>query len=293
MASVDHVLDKANPLEQARRMSSIRTAAARIAARLLEWTRPGLARRIAAGDPTAVSSRAGRMILRAQARRAARDGDWAVLASRLAAFWRSAEGDRFYDAYAERGAQWFRGAHAPWAEAVCACASRDAYQHLVEIGCGDGRVLAHFAARLPRMRRLTGLDLNASIIARNRTRFVDDLRLSFESVDAADWLDTRAESGLFVTAYGGVFEYFPPDQLERLFKCVAAQPPSAIALVEPLADDFDPANASSRAGGIESSFSHPYRRMLEAAGFTIRFEQEARTENRWVMLVAERTAAQP
>jgi SAM-dependent methyltransferase len=275
-------------------MNAIRTLAARSAASIAEWLRPDLSRRIAAGDARAASGRIGRMILRAQARRAARAGDWSSLAARLAAYWRSGEGDRFYDAYADRFDRWFRDAHAPWVEALCSEIASGPYERLVEIGCGDGRALAHFAARLPSLETLTGIDLNASIIARNRARYADNPRLRFEAGDAAAWLAQHAAPGLVVAAYGGVLEYVQPDTIERLFEKLAARAaPVMVALVEPLDESFDLSRETrSRAGGLESSFSHPYTRMLERAGFAIRFAREVRIEHRWLMLIAARAPDQ-
>ena len=276
-------------------MLNLRAIAARSAAHIAEWVRPELARRIAAGDAAAASSRVGQLILRAQARRAARTGDWPALAARLAGYWQSAEGDRFYDAYTDRFARWFQDAHATWVEALCEEIQSGPYARLVEIGCGDGRVLEHLASRLPALESLTGLDLNASIIARNRARYAADARLRFEAGDAAAWLRKHAAPGLAVTAYGGVLEYFPPDTLDALFSDLAARAtPALVAFVEPLDDSFDlERDTRSRPGGLECSFSHPYRRMLERAGFEIRFAREARIEHRWLMLIARRAPGQP
>lgn len=162
----------------------------------------------------------------------------------------------------------------------------------MEIGCGDGRVLAHFAERLPALTRLTGLDLNPSIIARNRDTYAHDARMAFETAEASHWLSTHAEPGLIVAAYGGVLEYFQPITLTEMFRRLAEVPPAAIALVEPLAADFDALHGLSRPHGIECSFSHPYQRLLNQAGYAIRYEQEARLEDRWIMLIAERQADQ-
>jgi SAM-dependent methyltransferase len=259
-----------------------------IAGRLAETCNPWLARRIAEGDAPAASGLFGRLILKVQTRRAARTQNWTNLRERHAVYWRSANGDRFYDRYSERFERWFLTAHSPWVDALCASATSGPYRRLCEIGCGDGRVLQHLAGRLPGLDSLTGLDLNASIIERNRINYAGNPRLQFESTDGLEWMKTQAQFGSIVLTYGGVFEYLSEADLADLFAHLARHAhPSLLALVEPLAKDFDPqAEKNSRPFGREHSFSHPYRRMLETAGFAIEFDRETRMEWRWTMLVA-------
>lgn len=268
--------------------------ASRIAARMGELLRPDLAKRIASGDSEAASSRLGGIMLHAQARRAARQGNWENLATSFTTYWKSAEGDRFYETYADRFERWFRGAHAPWVEAVCTAVARGSYRHLVEIGCGDGQALAYFASQIAGLPRLTGIDLNESIIHRNRARYAHQPRIHFEIGDARLWLRKHAERGMAVIAYGGVLEYFPPAAMDELLTLLAHQEaPALLALAEPLAPDFDADGHASRPGGIESSFSHPYRGMLRRMGFSIKFDLDVTIEHRWILLVAERALAQP
>jgi SAM-dependent methyltransferase len=249
---------------------------------------PRLARAVAAGDAAALAGRLGRLILHAQTQRAAQRGAWADLRRSLAGYWRSAEGDRFYDAYPQRFEEWFLKAHYPVVETVCRLAGPESFRFLYEIGCGDGRVLNHMAGRLPALKRLTGLDLNPGIIARNRITFAGNTRLAFESVDAQAWLIQHARPGSILMTYGGVLEYFTEADLRTLFAHFGTKlAPALVALVEPLADDFDlQAETSSRPHGAEHSFSHPYLRLLEAAGFEIILAEEVRLEHRWLMLVA-------
>jgi O-methyltransferase involved in polyketide biosynthesis len=221
-------------------MLSVRTLLARCAASIAEQLCPGLARQIADGNAHAASGRVGRLILRAQARRAARGGDWSSLAERLAAYWKSREGDRFYDAFADRFDEWFHNTHAAWVVALCSEIEAGPYDRLVEIGCGDGRALRYFAERLPSIKSFTGIDLNSSIIDRNRTRYANIPRLNFVEGDGAAWLAQHAAPGLVVVTYGGVLEYFSPDSVTQLFEGLAARAsPVLVALVEPIDESFD------------------------------------------------------
>jgi len=256
--------------------------------RTAELFRPDLARAVAAAEPQAMASRLGQCVSAAQMHRAASTGDWGGLRSKLAGYWRGAEGDQFYSAYPERYDAWFLGPHYPVVDAMVSAAETGEFSRLIEIGCGDGRVLQHVAGRLPSLERVTGLDINTGIIARNGAAYVDDARLSFEAADGHPWLLRASLPGSIVMAYGGVFEYFTHDDLTAVFGHLAAQlAPSMLVLTEPVADDFDVATEiHSRPHGIEFSFSHPYRRLLEAAGFTVVFEQETRIDHRWIMIVA-------
>ncbi|HMP74791.1 MAG TPA: methyltransferase domain-containing protein [Kiritimatiellia bacterium] len=261
--------------------------------RALARCSPALAGAVANGDPHALASRRGRLIRHAQLQQAVRTRNWTGLRRGLTTYWQGTPGDQFYDAYPERFDQWFLQHHYPLVNALCAEAVRGSYTRLYEIGCGNGRVLAHLAEQMPDITQFTGLDVNPSIIERNRATYAALPRLSFACADAAEWLPAHAQSGSILLTYGGVLEYFAPDELQHLFRLWADRfAPSTVALVEPLDPAFDASNeTTSRAGGLECSFSHPYRRMLEAAGFTIRFEQEVRIEHRWIMLLATRASA--
>ncbi len=60
-----------------------------------------------------------------------------------------------------------------------------------------------------------------------------------------------------------------------------------IMLVEPIAPDFDLKNETvSRPHGVENSFSHPHRYLLEKAGWKVEFEEVKTMEHRWMMMIA-------
>lgn len=158
---------------------------------------------------------------------------------------------------------------------------------LVEIGCGDGRVLDHLAGRLAGVGEFVGLDLNGPIIAEDRVRYADRPRLRFESGDALEWLQANAAPGTILMTYGGVLEYFAPDRLRELFALLPR--PALLALVEPLSPGYDEAREpASRADSVECSFSHPYRRLVQEAGYVLLFERRVELEHRWILLLARR-----
>lgn len=249
---------------------------------------PGLAKAVAAGEPVALSGKTGHWIHLAQTQRAARRQAWPELRQQLAGYWKGGDGDKFYDAYPERFEAWFLKAHYPLVEALVAQASGGPFTRLYEIGCGDGRVLKHMAGLLPQLESLTGLDINPGIIARNRQTFAANPRLAFESADAQDWLLQQAQPGSILLTYGGVWEYFTQEELQKLFAHFRQQAaPALVALVEPLGLDFDASREkTSRPYGLECSFSHPHRHLLEEAGFEVVFDQEVQLDHRWKMIVA-------
>ena len=267
------------PLKQ-----SLKQCLGRIAATL----RPSLATAVSEGAPAALKTRLGQWIHLAQTQQAAQEKAWPALRQQLAGYWKGGEGDQFYDAYPERFEQWFLKDHYPLVEALVAQAQILPMTQLVEVGCGDGRVLEHLAQRLPQLASLTGLDINPGIIARNQQSYAAHPRLKFESGDAQAWLLAHLSPNTILLTYGGVWEYFTQAELAQIFthfRQLGA--PSLIALVEPLGADFDVAQETqSRPYGLECSFSHPHRFLLETAGFEIVFDQEVILDHRWKMLIA-------
>lgn len=139
--------------------------------------------------------------------------------------------------------------------------------------------------------RLTGLDINPTIIARNRETLTDP-RLCFAQGDAAGWLAAHPAPRRALLSYGGVMEYFAPATLEALFGTLAAHPPAVVALCEPLDPAHDLAHEpASRAFGQESSYSHNHAHLLRRAGFDVIWHEEVNDGGvRWMMMLAERGA---
>ncbi len=174
-------------------------------------------------------------------------------------------------------------------------ASEAGFSRLVEIGCGDGKVLAWCAGRLPSMSEVIGLDINAAVIARVSAEQPAGGRLKFARAEARDWLLAHPKPGTVVLSNGGVLEYLSQDNLDRLLQALAQAPPAAIVLVEPVAPAHDlKLQADSFAFGHENSFSHNHARRLNAAGFEVVFAEEMQISDvRWMLMIGELKRATP
>ena len=223
-------------------------------------------------------------------RRSALSGDHSALRSQLSGYWKGTSGDTFYESFQDRFEEWFLGPHYEWVEALDEILNRpdETFSSLLEIGCGDGRVLHHLSEKLKSVENFTGIDINERIIARNRDVY-SETALRFESGDASKRLGELVPTGSIVMTYGGVMEYLLESELRELFRSLKARSTVIIALVEPLYDGFDLENeTASRASGTENSFTHPYPLLLRESGFEIEFQKEPEMEFRWMMIIARR-----
>lgn len=259
-----------------------------LAGSVLHHLAPPLSRGVASGDLDGKNARLKRIVSDYQTHRDAQKGDVESLRGRLADYWQSGRGDDFYDAYPERFENWFLGEHYPVVEALGReLEKRPEIQRLIEVGCGDGKVLQHLSEKFPQFTSATGIDLNQSIIEQNRAIY-RETKLQFEAADLHSWLQSYRGSGILLTSYGGVLEYLTQAELEEIFtvfRNMAA--PVMLVLVEPIAKDFDLEEETvSRPYGAENSFSHPHRYLLEKAGWTIDFEEVKMMQHRWMLMIA-------
>jgi len=263
-----------------------------IVGRAAEAVFPELGREIDAGRNNARSARLKRAIVYARMRNAQAKGDTAAVEDVLAAFWKGASGDRFFSRYGEDRFAMFRDHHAVVIDALAATlqAEGGTFSRLVEIGCGEGAVLSYCAERLPGISQAIGLDINASVVADAAARHPPDSKLSFVNTDARTWLAANPQPGTVLLSNGGVLEYFSETAFDGLLQALAAAPPSAIVLVEPVAPEHD---LASRTGsftfGYENSFSHNHGHRLERAGFEVVFEEEKPIwRHRGIMMIGVR-----
>jgi SAM-dependent methyltransferase len=268
----------------------LRSTARTLAGTALEYLRPSLARDLDSGARRGENLREKGLILHARLRRARLRGDSAAAQAILAQFWQADTGDFFYDRYRTRFEAWFFGPHQVLIDRLAEAAARHGLRDLVEIGCGDGRALTHCAGVMPGLDRLTGIDINPTIIARNHKTFAADTRLHFANGDAAAWLAANPAPHRALLSYGGVMEYFAPETLRAVFASLAADGPSVVALCEPVAPEHDlSAQTDSIHFGQESSFSHNHAYLLQAEGFAITWADEVHDGGvRWMMMLAER-----
>jgi len=165
---------------------------------------------------------------------------------------------------------------------------------LVEVGAGDGLFLAHLSEAIPAIRALHGIDLNPAQVSTSRKIHGANTRLHFHHANIMDWLTEHPAPKTLLLTNGGVLEYLRRDELLDLFRTLKDSGPCAVAITETLGIDHQlETEAASYPYGLECSFSHNYPRILEEAGFTIRWQRDRPTrageENhptRWFQLMA-------
>lgn len=256
--------------------------------RVAEIALPQLAREIDESRNALRAPKLKRAIIYARLRRAHARGDAAGIETALGAFWKGASGDKFHGAHSADRFRVYREHHAAAIDRLAELleGSGASFTRLVEVGCGDGQVLADCVGRLPSITEAIGLDINATVIAQATAERGSSGRLSFVHADARDWLTANPQPGTVVISNGGVLEYFSPENVDRLFQAVALARPAAMLLVEPAAPHHDlETQPESLVFGHEYSFSHNYRHRLRQAGFDVVVETETKAFGARLMLV--------
>ena len=255
----------------------------RIAARMF----PTLERDIETGAQTGRHVRLKRWIAQARLQEALRSDSETEISDALMSHWRSEGANAYYDQYPDRFENWFLGPHQVIIDELVRLGAESPFRQLVEIGCGDGQVLAHCAARLPQVADLIGVDINPAIIARNSLIHSADPRLRFLAGNAEGWLPDHTGPNTVLLSYGGVMEYFSRESLAAIFADLARKPGAAVALVEPVDPDHDlDHDPRSHTFGQEQSFSHNHAALLTEAGFDIRYKTETfLSKIRWIMIL--------
>lgn len=234
-----------------------------------------------------------RWILYARTTRAKARKDNVALEKGLVQFWQADTADDYYDKYLDRYEKWFLGPHHEIVDQLAMLTRGGRYTRLIEVGCGQGRVLEHCAATMPDVQSFVGVDINPAIIARNEVNFGQNPRMQFLCADAPVWLQQNSQAGSILMTYGGVMEYFSDKTLNAMFRSLAQYQPAAVALVEPVDPAHDLENdAESHVFGQENSFSHNHQRLLEAANYRVVFVKTLQVGGvSWVILLA--TSGQP
>ena len=257
--------------------------------RLAELAFPQMAHEIDEARNTAQAPMFKRAILHARLQRSKARGDHGAVEKALSAFWKSNAGDAFHESYSDVRFELFLERHYMVIDALCDLLERNEsrFHRLVEIGCGDGRVLAHCFEQMPAISSAVGLDINAAIIKRVSAEHDPADGLAFVEADGTAWLESNPAPGTVLFSNGGVLEYFSPKNLDRLFRTLAAHPPAAVVLIEPVALDHDLENeCESKVFGYESSFSHNHRYRLNHAGFEVLHCTELRIGDvRWLLML--------
>jgi hypothetical protein len=241
-------------------------------------------------------SPAGRLIRNGHLVRAVATKDHELIRDFLADYWSSEASDEFYRELSHRYETLFLAYHAGIVEQTADAVKRSGgeFRQLVEIGSGDGKILAHFSRYLPEIPAFHGVDLNKDQIEKCRRLYADDSRLAFHQRDALRWLDDHLTPGTILIANGGVLEYFTRPELEKMFAQIARHAPCIVAITESIAADHD-LNSDPRTHpyGFELSLSHNYSALLREAGFSISHirdrlttPEESEIVGRWLQMVA-------
>ena len=269
-----------------------------IAGHVVGLLRPGRRAELGRGEIGSHLSLADRFIVAGLVGRHTQRGTLAELAPLQDWLWSSGQAVTYPDYWGEhRFAQLWKDGQDVLLEPLRQLAQESpaSCRTLCEIGCGSGLVLADVRRRLPMFDTYVGIDLSAGQVEGNRRRDPDP-RTCFEAADGAAWALERSAPGFVFLSNGGVLEYFVPRKMQQVIRELPARGlPVSFALAEPIAENFDPAQATeSRVLGVERTFSHPYARWFREAGWSIRFQQEARADGiRWFLMVATFAASPP
>jgi cyclopropane fatty-acyl-phospholipid synthase-like methyltransferase len=267
--------------------------------RALAAINPTLAARVREKPFTQELKPLERLIRNARQHQAIAEKDHETLHRFLIDYWASPFSQHFFEMFAARYEELFLRYHA---DIVPALAQRlksnemDQPIHLLELGCGDGKVLHYLHQKLPQVTHFTGLDLSAEEIAQCQTRYPETPALQFATTEVTAWLDQHPREPLVFYTNGGVLEYFTREQLVTLFQKLAAHTPHAwVVLTETLATDhLLDSEKETFPYGHELAFSHNYPAILRECGFIPEWTNDRFTEEgeenhptRWLQLIAE------
>jgi cyclopropane fatty-acyl-phospholipid synthase-like methyltransferase len=92
---------------------------------------------------------------------------------------------------------------------------------LLDLGCGDGRLIALALDARPQIERVVGVDLSVPMLTRAKERFISDERVSVVPRDLADSLATFG--GFDVIVSGFAIHHLEDERKRSLFSEVARQ----------------------------------------------------------------------
>lgn len=142
------------------------------------------------------------------------------------------------------------------------------FHTIVEIGCGNGKVLNYLSTKFPDIERFVGIDLSQQQISMNKNTYVSNTKLEFIASDAFDWVNTHATENMIFVTSRGVLEYFTEPKLLDFFNKLNNLGKTTFVAIEPNGIYHDlQTNKSSQPYGYERSFSHNYEALFKTAGF--------------------------
>lgn len=240
-----------------------------------------------------------RLIRNDRQQQAIEEGEHETLQKFLIDYWNSPFSEEFFSTFSHRFEDLFLRYHTGIVTelaAQLATLPEGQEVRLVEVGCGDGKVLNHLTKELPHLNKLTGLDLSADENAKCRERYPDEGKMDFTAEDIFDWLEANRDTALVLFSNGGVLEYFTRKQLAKLFTLVRSRPfPTWIGLTETLAIDhsldMEPATFPY---GQELAFSRNYSALLTESGLQEIWRNDRPTKpgeenhpTRWLQILAK------
>lgn len=270
--------------------------------RALATANPELAARVREKPFTQELKPHERLLRNARQHQAIAEKDHETLRQFLVDYWSSPFSNEFFVQFADRFEELFLRYHTEIVDELSRELDKVTSElpiHLIELGCGDGKVLQYLKEHLTQPTRFTGLDLSADEIANCSERYRETPELVFHTTEITDFLSAQPPERLLLFTNGGVLEYFTREQLVALFSLVRElSPTSLISLTETLATDHDLENEpESYPYGRELAFSHNYRALLRECGFEIswtndRFTKEGEENHptRWLQIIASSPA---
>jgi hypothetical protein len=146
----------------------------------------------------------------------------------------------------------------------------EAFNTLVEIGTGNGKVLNYLNSKFPSIQRFVGIDLSPVQIQLNTENFKGNPKLEFVATDGFDWVKKHGHSNIIFVTSRGVLEYFTEQRLKDFLNKLNGLGKIIFVAIEPngIKHDFK-TNPNSELYGYERSFSHNYAKLFKDAGFNL------------------------
>lgn len=144
------------------------------------------------------------------------------------------------------------------------------FDTLVEIGTGNGTVLAYLNEELPHLQQFIGIDLSEEQTIINNEKYKQNSKLSFVNSDGFDWVKENGQNNTIFLTFMGVLEYFTESRLQDFLSTIACLDKIIFIAIEPngLKHDFTK-NPNSIPYGTERSFSHNYLKLFQNSKFRI------------------------
>ncbi|MDF4201852.1 class I SAM-dependent methyltransferase [Maribacter sp. SA7] len=142
------------------------------------------------------------------------------------------------------------------------------FHTIVEIGCGNGKVLNYLSSKFPDIKRFVGIDLSQQQVMKNKNTFASNKKLEFIASDGFEWTKTYATENMIFVTSRGVLEYFTQPKLQEFLHHINVLGKTTFVAIEPNGIHHNlKTNKASQPYGYERSFSHNYEILFKTAGF--------------------------